>query len=812
MPQIEATFVVEPYDITIQSPTSNIQVQPTVVDLNIFSAGYSNPAGNTGELQYNNGGVLGGVPIAVYTGGNLVFGNVTNVKLPGGSNAYFLQTDGTGNITWAPGTVNANTGNGIAVGANTQIQITDGTGNFVSAPGFTFNYVSNTLTVPGNAIFAGNIQSGNANLGNAAVANYFIGNGAFLTGVGGSEISNGSSNVKVLANSDILFAVGGVPNVTIVTGTGINVAGYVDSNSVVTNDIILDNDNIHLGSNAGIGVQSANAIAIGHDAGKTNQGANSIAIGPSSGITQAFQSIAIGTQAGQTQGNESIAIGFLAAQNNQANYSIAIGLQAGRNNQSATAIAIGKEAAQNNQSLSAIAIGENSGTNAQGNLAIAIGYQAGRETQGSNSIAIGAVTGNYLNAISANNSILLNATGGPVSANTANAFFVKPIRNATQANLLYYNQSTGEITHSNTIPTLATISNGTSNVNIPSANGNITFTVNNNSNLLVISTIGINVTGNVSAANFIGNISASNIVGTVANANYATNAGSATNAGTVTTAAQPNITSLGNLTSLRINSSNIHLGSSAGLSNQSGNAIAIGLSAGTTNQRDAALAIGLSAGTTDQGTAAIAIGASAGTSNQAGGTLAVGWFAGSSNQGLNSVSVGRSAGQNSQGREAIAIGYNAALSTQSVSSIAIGFNAGRTNQGANSIAIGANAGYANAPANSIILNATGANLIPLGSDALYIKPVRTGSALATNNILMYDTTYGEISYNTLQYYTGYIKTISTTVGALTAAATIGAGGRAFVTDANTTTFNAVVGGGGANSVPVFSDGTNWRVG
>lgn len=213
MPQIEATFVVEPYDITIGTETSNIQVQPTVVDLNIFSAGYSNPAGNNGELQYNNGGVLGGVSVALYTGGNVVFANVTNVKLPGGSNAYFLQTDGTGNLTWAPGTVNANTGPGVANGANTQIQFTDGTGNFRSAAGFTFNYISNTLAVPGNTIVTGNIQSGNANLGNVAIANYFIGNGAFLTGIDTSQILNGNSNVKVYANANIAISATGIANV-----------------------------------------------------------------------------------------------------------------------------------------------------------------------------------------------------------------------------------------------------------------------------------------------------------------------------------------------------------------------------------------------------------------------------------------------------------------------------------------------------------------------------------------------------------------------------------------------------------------------
>ena len=40
----------------------------------------------------------------------------------------------------------------------------------------------------------------------------------------------------------------------------------------------------------------------------------------------------------------------------------------------------------------------------------------------------------------------------------------------------------------------------------------------------------------------------------------------------------------------------------------------------------------------------------------------------------------------------------------------------------------------------------------------------------------------------------------------------GAGVRTFVSDSSTTTFNATVAGGGTNTVPVFSNGTNWKVG
>ena len=40
----------------------------------------------------------------------------------------------------------------------------------------------------------------------------------------------------------------------------------------------------------------------------------------------------------------------------------------------------------------------------------------------------------------------------------------------------------------------------------------------------------------------------------------------------------------------------------------------------------------------------------------------------------------------------------------------------------------------------------------------------------------------------------------------------GAGSRAFASDATVTTFASIVAGGGSNFVPVYYDGTNWRIG
>ena len=61
-------------------------------------------------------------------------------------------------------------------------------------------------------------------------------------------------------------------------------------------------------------------------------------------------------------------------------------------------------------------------------------------------------------------------------------------------------------------------------------------------------------------------------------------------------------------------------------------------------------------------------------------------------------------------------------------------------------------------------------------------------------------------------YARNVRTQSVAVASLVAAATAGAGARAFVNDSSVTTFGSTVSAGGANLVPVYSDGTNWKVG
>ena len=96
----------------------------------------------------------------------------------------------------------------------------------------------------------------------------------------------------------------------------------------------------------------------------------------------------------------------------------------------------------------------------------------------------------------------------------------------------------------------------------------------------------------------------------------------------------------------------------------------------------------------------------------------------------------------------------------------------------------------------------------------YIKPSNTGEGdnFGTSRATWKVGPGSGAGSADLQFVTATTNTYygkPTTVGALPAGV---AGDRAFVTDANATTFNSVVAGGGANKVPVFSDGANWRIG
>lgn len=86
--------------------------------------------------------------------------------------------------------------------------------------------------------------------------------------------------------------------------------------------------------------------------------------------------------------------------------------------------------------------------------------------------------------------------------------------------------------------------------------------------------------------------------------------------------------------------------------------------------------------------------------------------------------------------------------------------------------------------------------------------------------VQYDRGYQDSLNNILRQYFVTIDNFAAqfclsgvyTVATLPGAASLGAGARAFVIDSSVSTFGTTVAGGGSGKVPVYSDGTDWKVG
>jgi hypothetical protein len=108
------------------------------------------------------------------------------------------------------------------------------------------------------------------------------------------------------------------------------------------------------------------------------------------------------------------------------------------------------------------------------------------------------------------------------------------------------------------------------------------------------------------------------------------------------------------------------------------------------------------------------------------------------------------------------------------------------------------------------------NIVLVTSDTL----TRTKNPALPSAPVAYDRAYHDTSNNILRQYfnqlDNFVGQFSLgsvyAVAGLPSAVTSGVGARAFVTDSSVSTFGTTVAGGGSGKVPVYSDGTNWKVG
>jgi hypothetical protein len=206
------------------------------------------------------------------SGANVTLGAVANLHITGGTVGQYLQTDGSGTLSWA--TVSSGSGSNISNG-NSNVNIPSANGNVnISAVGNanvvvitgTGANITGTLNVSGTAtlgnistsgsggnitganvvsanIFTAtaNITAGNANLGNAVISNYFIGS---LYGT--ANLATYATTANAVAGANVSGQVGNAlvagtvytnaqPNITSVgTLTSLTATGNVTGGNLVT--------------------------------------------------------------------------------------------------------------------------------------------------------------------------------------------------------------------------------------------------------------------------------------------------------------------------------------------------------------------------------------------------------------------------------------------------------------------------------------------------------------------------------------------------------------------------------------------------
>ena len=208
-------------NITSVGTLSNLSVTGTITGGNLSTAGYA----NVGTLTVSGVSNLG---------------NVGNVTITGGTNGYYLQTNGSGNLVWAA--ISAGTS---IVNGNSNVAIPTANGNVnLTANGNTSLVITDTgVNVAGTLNATGNLT-----------AAFFIGNGIAISNIAGANVSGNVANATYAVSSGLAVAVTGAAqgNITSVgTLTGLNVNGTVTAVAFTANTGLFTGDGFGLSNIAG---------------------------------------------------------------------------------------------------------------------------------------------------------------------------------------------------------------------------------------------------------------------------------------------------------------------------------------------------------------------------------------------------------------------------------------------------------------------------------------------------------------------------------------------------------------------------------
>jgi len=217
----------------------------------------------------NVSGTVANATYAITSGSATTSATVTTAAQPNITSLGTLTSLGVnGTVTAVAFTANTGvfTGNGSGLSAITSANIVGQVTNALVA-GTVYTSAQPNITSIGtltSLAITGNITSGNATLGNLVTANFFTGNGSLLTGIAkatsADSVANGTSNVNIPSiNGNINLNVAGNANVAVITGTGVNVAGYLTATGNVAANYFTGNGSLLTGVAASTATSAATA-------------------------------------------------------------------------------------------------------------------------------------------------------------------------------------------------------------------------------------------------------------------------------------------------------------------------------------------------------------------------------------------------------------------------------------------------------------------------------------------------------------------------------------------------------------------------
>ena len=215
-----ATYALNAGSAAVANSVSGANVSGTVANATYAtSAGSATTASTAGLAQYVTGNAQGNITSVGTLNSLSVSGNVVG-------NYYFGNGSQLTGIVSSYG--NANVATFLASGTNTQDIITQGTvqGNLIQTPG----------------------SSGNIIGANYVSANYYLGNGAFLTGLAGTYSNSNVASFLANFGSNSIVTTGNIFGGYFSASGNVDVGGNLNSNDITSSNVTVYGDQIITGN------------------------------------------------------------------------------------------------------------------------------------------------------------------------------------------------------------------------------------------------------------------------------------------------------------------------------------------------------------------------------------------------------------------------------------------------------------------------------------------------------------------------------------------------------------------------------------